>query len=62
MDESKINPWDARLYDDYGQLMEDFGIDRFDSTGLPRPHRLLRRGVVFGHRGFESIRMSRPLG
>jgi tryptophanyl-tRNA synthetase len=56
MDKSEINPWDARLYDDYGKLMEDFGIDKFESTDLPEPHKLLRRGVVFGHRGFEQIR------
>ncbi len=58
MDRQTINPWDARLFDDYGQIMEDFGIDHFDCTDLPHPHRLLRRGVVFGHRGFGLIKDS----
>ena len=54
----KIDPWSSTTYQDYTRLRDEFGIQEFTIDlwqDLPHPHRLLRRGVVFGHRGFEMI-------
>jgi len=54
----KIDPWSSTTYQDYARLRDEFGIQEFSEDlwkHLPHPHRLLRRGVVFGHRGFELI-------
>ena len=54
-----IDPWSSTMYQDYTRLRDEFGIQEFDESlwrDLPSPHRLLRRGVVFGHRDFEIIR------
>jgi tryptophanyl-tRNA synthetase len=54
----KIDPWSSTTYQDYARLRDEFGIQEFSEdlwNDLPHPHRLLRRGVVFGHRGFELI-------
>jgi tryptophanyl-tRNA synthetase len=54
----KIDPWSSTTYQDYTRLRDEFGIQEFSEDlwkDLPYPHRLLRRGVVFGHRGFEMI-------
>ena len=54
----KIDPWGSTTFQDYARLRDEFGIQEFTDElwkNLPHPHRLLRRGVVFGHRNFESI-------
>lgn len=54
----KIDPWSSTTYQDYARLRDEFGIQEFSEDlwrDLPHPHRLLRRGVVFGHRGFDRI-------
>lgn len=51
-----IDPWATTLYEDYGKLMDDFGISKFDSSHLPKPAPIFRRGIIFGHRDFERIR------
>jgi len=54
----KIDPWSSTTYQDYSRLRDEFGIQEFSENickDLPHPHRLLRRGIVFGHRGFELI-------
>ena len=52
----KIDPWASEQYTDYVRLRDEFGIEEFSPDGLPNPHKLFRRGIVFGHRGFETIR------
>ncbi|UCE73349.1 MAG: tryptophan--tRNA ligase [Methanomassiliicoccales archaeon] len=52
----KIDPWSSTQYEDYARLIDEFGIQPFDSTGLPNPCKLIRRGAIFGHRGFELIK------
>ncbi len=55
----EINPWSSKIYEDYEELLVNFGIEKFDKRlweDLPNPHRLLRRGVVFGHRDFGRIK------
>lgn len=54
----KIDPWSSSTYQDYARLRDEFGIEAFSDKQwgqLDCPHRLLRRGVVFGHRGFHRI-------
>ena len=54
----KIDPWSSSTYQDYARLRDEFGIEAFTEhqwQSLPKPHRLLRRGVVFGHRDFSLI-------
>jgi len=58
MDNMKIDPWSSTTYQDYTRLRDEFGIEEFTEDlwrDLPHPHKLLRRGVVFGHRGFQVI-------
>ena len=52
----KIDPWASEQYTDYVRLRDEFGIEEFTPEGLPNPHKLFRRGIVFGHRGFSNIR------
>ena len=57
----KIDPWSSTMYQDYSRLRDEFGIEEFTEDlwkNLPNPHKLLRRGVVFGHRGFQIIKDS----
>lgn len=54
----KIDPWSSTTYQDYARLRDEFGIEEFNDAlwnDLPNPHKLLRRGIVFGHRGFQLI-------
>lgn len=54
----KIDPWSSTTYQDYIRLRDEFGIQEFSDNlwvDLPNPHKLLRRGIVFGHRDFEVI-------
>jgi tryptophanyl-tRNA synthetase len=55
-DEERIDPWGTAQISDYEHLISQFGIERFDAEGLPNPQRMFRRGVIFGHRGFEYVR------
>ncbi len=52
----QINPWASTQYEDYVRLRDEFGIEEFNIEGLPNPQKLFRRGVIFGHRGFDQIR------
>ncbi len=54
----KIDPWSSTTYQDYARLRDEFGIEEFTEDlwkDLPHPHKLLRRGIVFGHRDFQRI-------
>jgi len=54
----KIDPWSSTTYQDYARLRDEFGIEEFTEkiwNELPDPHKLLRRGVIFGHRGYDLI-------
>ncbi|UCE37372.1 MAG: tryptophan--tRNA ligase [Thermoplasmata archaeon] len=52
----RIDPWSSTQYEDYARLRDEFGIQTYDPTGLPNPCKLIRRGAIFGHRGFELIK------
>lgn len=54
----KIDPWSSTTYQDYARLRNEFGIEEFSENlwkNLPSPHKLLRRGIIFGHRDFNVI-------
>jgi tryptophanyl-tRNA synthetase len=54
----KIDPWSSATYQDYSRLRDEFGIAEFTMDlwkDFSHPHRLIRRGVIFGHRGFQLI-------
>ena len=54
----KIDPWSSTTYQDYSRLRDEFGIEEFTEDlckDFPKSHKLLRRGVIFGHRGFQLI-------
>jgi tryptophanyl-tRNA synthetase len=54
----KIDPWSSATYQDYSRLRDEFGIEEFTIDlwkDFSNPHKLLRRGVIFGHRGFQLI-------
>ncbi|GBF36782.1 tryptophanyl-tRNA synthetase [Methanofervidicoccus abyssi] len=55
--ERLITPWEVSEDIDYKETMEKFGIKPFKDilNKLETPHRLMRRGVIFGHRDFENI-------
>jgi len=47
------------MYQDYKRLRDEFGIEEFTEDlykDLPKQHHLLRRGIIFGHRGFRQIK------
>ncbi|TDA27801.1 MAG: tryptophan--tRNA ligase [Archaeoglobi archaeon] len=52
-----ITPWEVEGVVDYRKLLEEFGISPFAGLirSIPDPHRLMRRGVIFGHRDYERI-------
>jgi len=63
----KIDPWSSTTYQNYARLRDEFGIDEFNDKilkNLPKTNKLLRRGIVFGHRGYnliiDSIKNKKP--
>ena len=58
--EYRIDPWGSQVIREYEKLFKYFGMRPFKEV-LPlleevaEPHRLMRRGVVFGHRDFEIV-------
>ena len=56
-DETALDPWGSATIDDYEGLFTEFGIRAFDDalSGVPDPHYLMRRGVIFGHREYERV-------
>ena len=55
--ELKLDPWGAVHVDDYNKLFVEFGISNFDQilSKLDNPHPYMRRKIIFGHRGYESV-------
>ena len=56
-DDVVLDPWGSATVADYRKLFEDFGIEEFDEVldGVPDPHYLMRRGVIFGHRDYRRV-------
>ena len=53
----ELDPWGSMLIKDYQRLMDKFGISSFKEIKpyYPNPNHLIRRDIIFGHRGFEPI-------
>lgn len=51
-----IDPWESTDFD-YEKVIEQFGIKSFQEliNELDNPHKLMRRGVIFGQRDFINI-------
>ncbi len=56
-DDVALDPWGSSTVSDYRSLFEEFGIGEFDDVlpGVPNPHYLMRRGVIFGHRDYTPV-------
>ena len=56
-DEIALDPWGSATVSDYRKLFEQFGIEAFETVldEVPDPHYLMRRGVIFGHRGYDAV-------
>ncbi len=55
--ESNFSPWEVSGEIDYGRLIKEFGtshINKVDLSGLSKTHPVLRRGLYFSHREFDS--------
>ncbi len=51
----RIDPWSSEQSTDYRRIVEKFGLSSVDSTQLPNPGMLHRRGIVFAHRDLDVI-------
>ncbi len=53
----KVTPWEVEGVVDYDRLMKEFGIQPFSDIidRVPNPNKLMRRGVIFGHRDYDRI-------
>ncbi len=52
-----VTPWDVKGTIDYAKLIWEFGMQPFHELmeRIPKPHKLMRRGVIFGHRDYWRI-------
>ena len=53
-----LDPWGASYVKDYGRLIKEFGMEPITEDivkKLPKTHRLITRGVIFGHRDLNVI-------
>ncbi|HSD58862.1 MAG TPA: tryptophan--tRNA ligase, partial [Methanotrichaceae archaeon] len=55
--EVKLDPWGAVYVDDYSKLFSEFGISSFEEIlpQIERPHRYMKRKIIFGHRNYDSV-------
>ncbi len=53
----QVTPWDVEGTVDYDRLIREFGMQPFSEVvdEIENPHRLMRRGVIFGHRDYRRI-------
>ena len=51
----EIDPWASKGIKNYDEICEKFGLDKIDSTKLPNPTHLHKRGIIFAHRIFCLI-------
>ncbi|MFC6863098.1 tryptophan--tRNA ligase [Halomicroarcula sp. GCM10025817] len=56
-DDVALDPWGSSTVADYRKLFDQFGIEAFDDIlpGVPTPHYLMRRSVIFGHRDYGRV-------
>ena len=51
----RIDPWSSEQSTDYRRIVDKFGLSSVDSTQLPNPGMLHRRGIVFAHRDLDVV-------
>jgi len=53
----KLDPWKSSEISDYSKLFDEFGISPFSEVldEIQNPHKYMRRGIIFGHRGYDMI-------
>jgi tryptophanyl-tRNA synthetase len=56
-DDVALDPWGSSTVADYDTLFEEFGIEAFEEVldGVPDPHYLMRRSIIFGHREYDRV-------
>ncbi len=55
-EELRLDPWGATVIHDYEKAMKTFGIKPFYELldKIENPHSLMKRGVIFGHRDYDT--------
>ena len=54
-DNGRIDPWSSEQSTDYEKIINQFGLESVDSSVMPDPGMLHRRGIVFAHRDLDVI-------
>ena len=52
---SRIDPWSSQQSTDYERIRDNFGLSDIEISKIPNPNLLHRRGIVFAHRGLDTI-------
>ena len=58
----EIDPWASKGIKNYDEICEKFGLEKIDSSKLPNPTHLHRRGIIFAHRDLDSVLNVRKSG
>ena len=58
----EIDPWASKGIKNYDEICEKFGLEKIDSTTLPNPTHLHRRGIIFAHRDLDSVLNAKKTG
>lgn len=52
---SRIDPWSSQQSTDYERIRDNFGLSNIEISKIPNPNLLHRRGIIFAHRGLDTI-------
>ncbi len=58
----EIDPWASKGIKNYDEICEKFGLEKIDSSKLPNPTHLHRRGIIFAHRDLDTVLNARKSG
>ena len=58
----EIDPWASKGIKNYDEICEKFGLEKIDSSKLPNPTHLHRRGIIFAYRDLDSVLDARKSG
>lgn len=50
-----IDPWKSFEIKDYKKIRSKFGVEEISSVRLPKNHYYFKRGIIFGHKSFQTI-------
>ncbi|MDO8516569.1 MAG: tryptophan--tRNA ligase [Nanoarchaeota archaeon] len=53
-----IDPWSSNLPENYRDIINNFGLEKFNVHDFPEPNLLMRRGIIFAGRGLGIISKS----